>query len=179
MKGAIFGVSTGLLVFTLSNAWDSAGLSRLPGMELWVNGVYPKERALTLKVLGDVSEWNTGRRDWLNLVISGINSPALQWALRDYHNVTYVPQLSPDSNPDVVMTLESQGANLGLSSPYTGQGLEWGQIVNWGLFSLGDWTHWLANRDLSYQPGLFTHQSIILWLRSDLFPGAASVQKGQ
>jgi hypothetical protein len=171
--GALFGLTIFLLIYTLSSAWAGASLGRRPDMELWVEDTYPKDQALTMKVLGDVSEWNTGRRDWLDLVVSGIDTPSLRWGLRNYANVNYIDQLPQGIQPSVVITPESQGTNLGLASPYTGQALAWGHNVNWSLLSPGEWVRWLFYRSLPQQSGVESSQNIILWLRSDLFPGAA------
>ncbi len=177
--GIVFGLGGLLVLYTLMSAWSGAGLSSNPGDEAWVSGNDPSGEALTLKVLGDVSEWNTGYRDSLDLVVSGESSPSLHWALRNYRNVNFVAQLSPDAQPGVVITPISQGTNLGLGAPYTGQGLDWGQAINWKSFQSGDWLRWLAYRDLSTQTGLLSYQKIILWLRSDLFPGAAKTVPAQ
>jgi hypothetical protein len=73
-----------------------------------------------------------------------------------------------------VISPDSQAADFGLSSTYTGQSLVWGQKVNWNLLSPGEWVRWLFYRDFPRQSGLASSQTIILWLRSDLFPGASS-----
>jgi hypothetical protein len=171
--GIIFGIGGLLLMYTLMTTWSGAGLSVNPGNELWVEGNYANGETLTLKVLGDVSEWNSGLRNSLDLLVSGVDSPSLRWALRDYRNVNFVSQLPPDAQPSVVLTPVIQGTNLGLPAPYTGQGLDWAQRVNWTVFQFGDWTRWLSYRDLTTQTGLVSYQKVILWLRSDLFPGAA------
>ncbi len=172
MTGVIFGLSCVLLVYTLGAAWSGAGLGSRPEAELWIEGVFPKESALTLKVLGDASEWSTGRRDTLDLLVSGIDTPSLRWVLRNYSRVTYVSQLPPDAQPGVVITSEVQGANLGLPAAYTGQRLGWGEVVNWSALLPGDWFHWLFYRDLVDRTQLISRQNLILWVRSDLFPGA-------
>ena len=173
--GAIFGLTIFLLAYTMTTTWAGAGLGRHPDLEIWIADNYPKEQALTLKVLGDVSEWNTGRRDWLDLVVSGIDTPSLRWGLRNYANVDFIDRLPQTIQPGVVITPEAQGANLGLPSPYTGQALAWGQKVNWSLLSPREWVRWMVYRDLPQQSGLKSNQNIILWLRSDLFPGASAV----
>ena len=176
--GAVFGLTIFLLIYTMSTTWAGAGLGRHPDMELWVAGIYPKEQALTLKVLGDVSEWNTGRRNWLDLVVSGIDTPSLRWGLRNYANVDFIDQLPQGIQPGVVITPGTQGGNLGLASPYTGQALAWGQKVNWSLLSPKEWLRWVFYRGLPQQSGLESAQDIILWLRSDLFPGASTTSAG-
>ncbi len=171
--GALLGLTIFLAIYTISTTWAGAGLGRHPDMELWVEDAYPQGQALTLKVLGDVSEWNTGRRDWLDLVVSGIDTPSLRWGLRNYANVDFIDQLPQGIQPGVVITPESQGTNLGLASPYTGQALAWGKSVNWSLLNPREWVRWLFYRGLPTQSGVESSQNIILWLRSDLFPGAA------
>ncbi len=61
--GAIIGLTVFLLIYTISTTWAGASLGRHPDKELWVEGTYPQGQALTLKVLGDVSEWNTGPQE--------------------------------------------------------------------------------------------------------------------
>jgi hypothetical protein len=171
--GAIFGTSALLLVFTLMSSFIGAGLGVFPENQLWVEGNFPSGAALTSKVLGDVSEWNTGEKASIDVLVSGVDSPSLRWNLRDFTNVSFVTQLPTDVTPSVVITPVSQGVELGLKSSYTGQGLVWAQVVNWNAFQAGGWLRWLAYRDLSTQTGTISYQKIILWLRSDLFPGAA------
>ncbi len=171
--GAILGLTVFLLIYTISTTWAGASLGRHPDTELWVEDAYPQGQALTLKVLGDVSEWNSGRRNWLDLVVSGIDTPSLRWGLRNYANVDFIGQLPQGIQPGVVITPQSQGTNLGLASPYTGQALAWGKSVNWSLLNPSEWVRWLFYRSLPTQSGVESSQNIILWLRSDLFPGAA------
>jgi hypothetical protein len=176
-NGFLSGLGSVLLVYTLAAAWSSAGLNVRPEMELWVNGNYPSEQKLALKVLGDVSEWQTGHKDTLDLVVTELDTPSLRWALRNYRNVSFVSQLAPDSKPSVVISVLKPGANLGLGVAYTGQPLVWGQSVNWPALLSQDWIPWFFYRDLPYRPDIINRQSIILWLRSDLFPASAKTAR--
>ncbi len=118
-----------------------------------------------------------GRRNWFDLVVSGIDVPSLRWGLRNYVNVDFVDQLPLGIQPGIVITPQSQGTNLGLASPYTGQALSWGKSVNWSLLNPSEWVSWLFYRSLPTQSGVELSQNIILWLRSDLFPGAAKTSR--
>ncbi len=166
------GVSVVLLAYTLAIGWSGAGLNKRPGLELWVNGAFPSEQNLALKVLGDVSEWKTGHRDGVDLAVSGVDTPSLRWALRNFRNIQFVSALAPDAKTSVILTAEKPDASLGLSLPYTGQGLEWGRTVLWSELLPPDWLGWFFYRELDNRPDIIRQQSLIVWLRSDLFPAA-------
>lgn len=174
LRGMSWGIGAVLMLYTFSMSWAAAGNSVRPQMELWIRGYYPREEALAKKVIGDVSEWQTGRRDSLHLVISGFDSPSMKWVLRDYRQLDFVPFLPTDKQPAMVLTSAQPGNNLGLPVPYTGQPLVWGQQVNWEAMTAKEWLQWLVFRDVNSREGLFERQTVILWVRSDLFPGVTS-----
>jgi len=170
--GFVCGLSAVLLVYTLATAWSGAGMNNRPSNEIWVNSAYPIEQNLALKVLGDVSEWHTGSRDGVDVAVSGVDTPSLRWALRNFRNLNFISALAPDAKTSVVITPEKLGANLGLALPYTGQGLAWSQSVLWSELLPQDWLGWFFYRDLASRPDILNRQGLILWLRSDLFPAA-------
>jgi predicted membrane-bound mannosyltransferase len=171
--GFSYGLSAALLVFTLATARMGAGLGSQPGMELWVDGAYPSEQRLVSKVIGDVAEMDKGSRDSLDLAVSGLDTPSLRWALRNERGVKFISQLSQDARYSAIITPEMQNVDLGLSVPYTGQPLVWSQSVDWPALLQQDQAQWFFYRDLPYRPDIIKRQNIILWLRSDLFPGGA------
>ena len=176
--GARYGVTAILVIYTLSTAWSAAGFGARPDAEVWIQGNYPKNRAVNFKVLGDVSEWSSGRRDTLNLVISGFESPSLRWALRNHYEQSFGP-LAADAKPQAVITPEQKDARLDLSTSYTGQALAWSQAVQWTVLQPREWLHWLFFRELPARSEVVAAQSIILWLRSDLFPGVVKSTAGR
>jgi hypothetical protein len=161
-----------LLVYTLSTAWFAAGLGPRPAAEIWHQGGVAENWQTNLKVIGDVSEWGSGRRDTLSLVVSDFESPLLRWALFNHHQQSFTA-IAGDARPQAVITPETKDAKLNLSSPYTGQALVWSQSVNWAALLPREWLHWLFFRELPTHPEVIDTRPIILWLRSDLFPGAA------
>ncbi len=154
-----------LVIFTLSGTFNAAGLGYAPAAELWRSSPYVQEGNFLKNSLGDVSEWNTGRRDWLDLSVIGLPSPALHWMLRDWKNVSFVEQVAPDAKPSLVITHDQKSLALGAS--YTGQSFALGQLVNWSKTLPSTWMNWFMFRTAIYDQDI-----VVLWVRSDLFPGA-------
>lgn len=171
-EGARFGAIAVLILYTLATAWTAAGLGPRPEAEIWAEGNVPKNWNTNLTVIGDVSEWSSGRRDTLNLIVSDFDSPSLRWALRNHIQQSFTPIVA-DAKPQAVITPELKDAKLNLSVPYTGQVLVWSQSVQWSQLLPREWLHWLFFRELPNSPEVVATQPVILWLRSDLFPGAA------
>jgi hypothetical protein len=170
-EGLRLGAIAVLLIYTLATAWSSAGLGPRPFAEIWSEGNVPKNWNTNVKVIGDVSEWGSGRRDTLNLVVSDFDSPSLRWALR-YHQQQTFTTIAADARPQAVITPEVKDAKLSLAVPYTGQVLVWSEAVQWSQLLPREWLHWLFFRELPNNPEVRSTQPVILWLRSDIFPGA-------
>jgi hypothetical protein len=177
--GFCYGLGAALLIFTLATVRAGAGLGSQPGMELWVDGAYPSEQKLVGKVLGDLAEMENGARDSLDLVVSGLDMPSLRWALRNVRGVKFISQLSQEARNSAIITPETQDVNLGLSVPYTGQSLIWSQSVDWPALLQQDQAQWFFYRDLPYRPDIIKRQNIIIWLRSDLFPGGTKTSSAR
>lgn len=171
--GLGYGLSAALLIFTLATARAGAGLGSQPGMELWVDGAYPVEQKLAVKIIGDLAEMDKGARDSLDLVVTGLDVPSLRWALRNERGVKFISQLPQDARNSAIITPETQDIALELSVPYTGQALIWSQSVDWPALLQQDLAQWFFYRDLPYRPDIIKRQTMIIWLRSDLFPGRA------
>jgi hypothetical protein len=164
-SGLAGAVSLLLVIFTLSGTINAASLGYSPAAELWRSSPYVQEGGLLMTSLGDVSEWNAGRRDWLDLSVISLPSPALHWMLRDWNNVSFVEQVPPDAKPSLVITTDQKSLSLGAS--YTGQSFALEQLVNWSKTQPSTWLNWFMFRTAVYDQG-----TVVLWVRSDLFPGA-------
>jgi len=154
-----------LIIFTFSGTFNAAGLGHAPSTELWRSSPYVQEGNLLMTSLGDISEWNTGRRDWLDLSVISLPSPSLHWALRNWNNVIFIEQIPPDAKSSLVITQDQKSLSLGAS--YTGQSFALGQLVNWSKTQPSAWLNWFMFRD-----AINDQDIIVLWVRSDLFPGA-------
>jgi len=98
------------------------------------------------------------------VTIVGVNSPALEWTLRN-HQVEIVSTLDPQVAPPIVITPLMD--NLELPSAYRGQDFTWRQSPTWDGIQTPDWVKWLVYRQLPRDT-----ETIILWARDDLFPDA-------
>ncbi len=155
-----------IVIFSFSTAWRSAGLGIHPEAEVWNYHGVSDEIDLLKRTAGDLSEWNIGTRQGINIVILDYPSSALKWALREFTSVNedrYLPSLS---NPAIVITKAEQVPSL--AEAYRGQDFVLTRKTTWSLILPEEWIKWFAFRDFPVEK-----QQIILWARTDLFPGAA------
>lgn len=168
LKMSLTGLANGLGFFlvlvTLANSARSAGTGPRPELEIWNSGSTFLEADLFLKSVGDVSEWKTGRRDWLDIQVDGINLNSIKWLLRNQTHMTFSNGFSANANPSIVITNERSA--LPLKSQYSGQDFGAFTRPSWSTLSAGDWMRWMIFREAPKEQG-----TLILWVRSDLFPG--------
>lgn len=150
--------------YTLATAWGSSGLRAQNGVELWRPTQPPAQADLLLSTVDDISEFSVGHAQSQPVTVMGIDSPALEWVLRD-REVEVVSSLDPQVAPPIVVTPFMD--NLGLPAAYRGQDFTWRQIPQWELTTTPDWIRWLVFRQLPRE-----NETIILWARDDLFPDA-------
>lgn len=158
--GAAWGATILLGVYTLGAAWGATGLRDEKAVELWDLSPRIAQADLLTLTVNQTSEWAVGQTDSLPVLIVGVDSPALTWALRG-HNPQNVVALDPASAPELVITPTRD--DLGLAAAYRGQDFNWRLYPAWDSFSsytLG----WLAYHDLPTAP-----ETVILWVRADLF----------
>ena len=151
-------------IYTLGAAWGASGLRSRNGVELWSSDPVPSQADLLRASVDDVSEFSLGHPEAQPVTILGINSPALEWILHD-REVNVVSELNPQVAPPVAITPLRQ--DLGLPSAYRGQDFSWRQRPLWDQVTLTDWIRWLVFRQLPRD-----NETIILWVRNDLFPDA-------
>jgi hypothetical protein len=94
----------------------------------------------------------------------GIDSPALEWLLRN-HNVEVISALDPLVAPPLVITPLMD--DLGLPSAYRGQDFTWRQGAAWNALQPTDRLSWFVFHKVPLES-----ETIILWARDDLFPDA-------
>ena len=151
-------------VYTLASAWGASGYRSRNGIELWRPDPPPVQSELLLTSVNDISEFSLGHVYAQPVTIMGIDSPALEWALR-HRQVEVASTLDPQVAPPIVIT--PQMNDLGLPSAYRGQDFTWRASPQWEAITSPDWIRWLVFRQLPQQ-----NETIILWARDDLFPDA-------
>ena len=151
-------------VYTLASAWGASGYRSPDGVELWRTDPPPAQADMLLATVDDISEFSLGHVHAQPVTVMGINSPALEWALR-HRQVEVVSTLNPQVAPPIVITPRMD--DLGLPSAYRGQDFTWRGTPLWQQIRYPDWIRWLVFRQLPAE-----QETIILWARDDLFPDA-------
>ena len=151
-------------IYTLAVAWGASGLRSPNGVEFWRTNQPPVQADLLLATVDDVSEFSVGHARSQPVTIMGIDSPALEWMLRDRLAET-ASTLDPQGAPPIVITPLMD--DPGLPAAYRGQDFTWRQTPQWDVIKAPDWIRWLVYRQLPAE-----NETIILWARDDLFPDA-------
>ncbi len=169
--GVIWSLCILLGLFLVANTWGMTIVRQNGAQEMW--GVAPStgqvEQLMT--TLSDLSSWNTGLRDQLE-VVALPDSATLKWALRDYPYARFESSLSTTGSPPVVITLKGS-EEPSLAQNYRGQDFVWLRNPGWqGIFP-PEFINWLA-----FRKAPLSEEQIILWARTDIFPGGGSESTG-
>ena len=151
-------------MYSLGTAWGASGLRSQNGWELWRPDPSPVQADLLNATVDDISEFSLGHAASQPVSIMGIDSPALEWLLRN-RSVEFVDALDPQVAPPIVITPVMD--NLGLPAAYRGQDFTWRQKPLWEQIQPRDWIRWLVFRQLPHED-----ETVIVWIRDDLFPDA-------
>jgi hypothetical protein len=121
----------------------------------------PVQAHLLETTVREISEFGVGDDTSAPVVIVGIDSPSLEWTLRDHH-VQVVDVLDPNTSPYFVVTPFQMDPVL--VAAYRGQDFSWRLTPMWNTTLPADWIRWVTLREMP-QDG----ETIILWARDDLF----------
>jgi hypothetical protein len=178
-------------VYSLGAAWGASGLRAQNGFELWKSDPPPAQADLLLKTLDEISEFSLGQDESQPVTVMGIDSPALEWILRN-RSVEKVSALDPQVAPPLVITPLMK--DLGLPAAYRGQDFIWRRRPRWENVQNPDWIRWLVFRrfpreqetvntefpseqettdnEFPREQETTDNEALILWVRDDLFPDA-------
>lgn len=159
--GGILGMVVGLGILGFGGALGSAGLRGLNSPELWWLSPAPAQADLLQAAVREISEYGTGNETSATVVIAGLQSPSLEWTLRE-HPAQVVSSLDAGSSPDFVIT--PYETDPVLIAAYRGQDFTWRQSPLWSSAESSNWLRWVVLREMP-QSG----ETIILWARDDLF----------
>jgi hypothetical protein len=169
--GSAWGGMLALLIYSISMLWGASQLRANQPQELWGQTPGPAQTRLLARTLNDLSMWGRGMANEIEIV-SNVDVPSLRWALRNYHNAHFggLPAggLSAGERPAIVIT-SAQEQSPELAAEYRGQDFAWWARPGWeGALpaNLKDW--------LTYRQAPVVYDHIILWAKSDLFPGASA-----
>ncbi len=167
--GLGWGLCLSLGLYGLSAMWGVSQI-RDPGRyELWQLSPSGADVNLLRKTLADLSLWKSGRADSIDVTLA-IDAPSLRWALRDYPHLTVVAEglpLAVSTSASIVITPQAEEQPT-LSAAYRGQDFVWWRSPAWQGALPPAFPRWLTTRHAPLQEA-----RVILWARSDLFPGGA------
>lgn len=158
--GAIFIL---LLAFNTSTNWHIIQSPREGKQEVWLYESF-KDQDLFTRTVSDYTEWNIGSGHQSTVMISGIESGAVDWSLRMADKIEHVQALPETFTPEMVVT--SSSGQLSLESEYSGQDFILSSQPVWKGLNAFNWLRWYFVRETPH-----VDQTILLWVRVDQFPG--------
>lgn len=171
-RGLVFGLVIGLGLFGLMGMWNVSQVHANGEQELWSPSPATRMADEFLTTLGDLAEWKNGIRNELDVAVVK-PTPSLQWSLRNWKGVSFFSKPVTGEIPSVIVNSGDQ-SSPSLSVAYRGQDFAWWIYPAWGGALPMDWPRWLVFRDAPQQK-----ENIILWARSDLFPGGTLAPTGE
>lgn len=173
-RGLVWGLCLALGIYGLSNVGESLQRPFAQNLNLWHFMPASGDTDLFLQTIADLSAWNTGRDDGLEIQVA-VDSASLQWLVRDRPDVTFIPASQVASirgTPPLLVTRQSQ-AELNLAADYRGQDFSWWVYPDWSGSLPPNLANWIAFRRTPQR-----QEQIILWARNDLFLGQSSLGSG-
>ena len=169
-RGLVWGIGSALAIYSLSALWGAAYLRPQLPQELWspAPATAQHQANLFIRTLEELSRWHTGFSHDIDIVVS-VDSSSVRWALQPFKNARFVPHPGVDDLPAVIITRQDQDAPA-LSASYRGQDFSWWIGPGWTGALPANQTGWLTFREAP-----LVEEQIILWARSDLFPGGTLV----
>lgn len=172
----IAGLGMGLLsiglIYTVAQGFRATGLGAFPAFELWRNSARIIQPELLVSTLETISSWNNGEKRNTPIAVIGIDSPALQWELRNFPNVRYYSAYPVGEEPEIVIT--ALGSSPAASSSYSGQDFGWASDANWNALIPQEWLNWYLKRNI---PEI--SDTIIVWARTDILPAGKVGSEGK
>lgn len=165
VKGLAWGAGIALFLLYVSCAFHAGGLTARSEAELLRLAPPFTDADLVTRTLRDTAQWRSNTSQPPQVVVVGeVDSPAVRWALRDLPNVTYSPALSPQSQAEILLTGKDSVPEL--EAGYRGQEMRLKRAPVWDLILPGEWLRWFVFRSAPLE-----EKTLILWVRTDLFPG--------
>jgi hypothetical protein len=163
--GLVVGFGLILLGVLLGSAWKAAGWGKQAQNEFYANQPFITGDIAMLETVSDLSRWNTGVDNSIDISLSGLDSTSMRWALRDYEKVMETSVFPSEGAASIVVsTAESQMQSL---AAYRGQLVVWAVEPEFALIKWTDWLKWGFTRSIPQK-----RNYVMLWARNDLFKGA-------
>lgn len=162
--GTLWGFGTLLLVYSVGALWGAAFLRPNRPEELWGTTPGPGQARLLQATLDELSLWNRGLENEIEIV-STVDQPSMRWALVKYPNARFSERAPEALQPAVVITA-GRTEIPELTAAYRGQDFVWETLPGWPGAIPPGFKDWLA-----FRRAPIGQNYVILWARTDLFPG--------
>ncbi|PKN95750.1 MAG: hypothetical protein CVU45_00130 [Chloroflexi bacterium HGW-Chloroflexi-7] len=159
------GLMMGLLL--VGSGWKAAGLGSVPQVEFIANSGMIVGHKDLFKTVEEISLWNTGQKDRIDVRLVGLKSPSIVWAFRNFEKTTSEEAFPVNDSPSIVIT--GMDAVIQTQSLYRGQMLVWSQQPEYSQSQWQDWPKWFFNREFPTKK-----TNLLLWVRNDLFKDTAA-----
>lgn len=165
------GLALGLIVlfgYLLgASGWKAAGLGNKPENELFISsGIVIGDNVL-LSAVKNVSLWNTGQANGIDISTVGINSQSITWALRNFDRQSSSAAFPINDGASIIVS--STESIFQSQTDYRGQPVVWSKQPALSQMVWQDWIKWFFFRTVPQQS-----ESVLLWVKNDLFPDATN-----
>ncbi len=139
-RGLVWGLSAILMIYALGVATEAGAMRLQYTSEMWINGPSLPQVNLLVNTLNQLSDSHAGVKANLDLVVVGVQSPGLEWALRQFPKPLFTSTLEPGTTPSVVITAKT--AQPSLTALYRGDAFVLSQQPEWSLISPAEYLAW-------------------------------------
>jgi hypothetical protein len=167
--GLLTGIIFSAALYTTSMLWGATQVRPNLPQELLYPGSATGQAGILLKTVEDLSNWKVGTPHGIDIAVN-VDSPALLWVLRNYAKLRVVDSLALNDLPSILFTRREEQAPS-LTASYRGQDFDWEVSPGWEGALPPNFSLWLAFHEAPVQT-----DPVILWARSDIFPGTAPIQ---
>ncbi len=161
-SGIVIGLGLMFGILLVGSGWKAAELGSRPQNELLANPGYVFGQKELFQTVEDISLWNTGQKNRIDVQLVGLNSPSITWAFRNFEKTKIQEAFPVSETPSIVVS--SVDTVIQTQSLYRGQSVIWIQQPDLSQATWQDWVKWFFNRQLPQKKS-----SILLWVRNDLF----------
>lgn len=120
--------------------------------------------SILVETVEDVSQTSAGNSMDIPMTVEGTPDSALAWAMRDFRNITFVPQVDPSVSTPIVVTQDRVDPALGDS--YLGQKFVISRMWTPRGLSTADFLRWWIYR---IHPTASVEEVVILWVDENTY----------
>lgn len=161
-RGLVVGLGLIFFAVWIGSAWKAADLGSWPEYEFKFGGQTPVGTETLLSSMSDLSRWTTSQANRIDVLVAGLDSDSLMWALRDFENLDLETSFNQNMTPSIILTpveTEIQG-----TSAYRGQKVLWAVEPDFEEMSIQDWMKWGL-----FRTGPQKNIELIFWAKNTLF----------